>query len=68
MITPTLITGSVFSLPRSSNAGVSIESTVSPNPEMPWKPQPCVERFLELPGKINLQYTRKIGCVKAALS
>jgi len=63
-----LIPGSVFSLPSSSNAGVSIESTVSPNPEMDWKPQPRVERFLELPGKINLQYTRKTGCVKGVLS
>jgi hypothetical protein len=45
-----------------------MESTVSPNPEMDWKPQPRVERFLELPGKINLHYTRKTGCVKGVLS
>jgi hypothetical protein len=68
MISPSLIPGSVFSLPRSSKAGVSIESTVSPIPELAWKPQLRVERFLEFSRKINLHYTRKTGCVKGVLS
>jgi hypothetical protein len=68
MISPSLIPGSVFSLPRSSKAGVSIDGTVSPNPDAAWKPQPRVERFLQLMRKINLHYTRKTGCVKGVLS